>query len=72
VYRVEDTAVKSYFQELTKIGRVVVIVGARDPESERRAMRPPVRIEDNIMYVAPIKFWTQYMSNSIYYIVKSL
>lgn len=51
-------AIGSFVSGLAKEGRVLVVVGDRDSESERRAQRPPVRRANGaVRYVAPIKFW---------------
>ncbi|MCE4603257.1 MAG: phosphoadenosine phosphosulfate reductase family protein [Desulfurococcales archaeon] len=41
-------------------GRVVVVTGDRDAESERRAKRPPVRMDEKLGYpvVSPLKLWS--------------
>jgi len=49
-----------YKQEFSKfMGRVVVVVGDRDAESERRARRPVARLDPTgIDVIAPIRLWS--------------
>ncbi|RLF02796.1 MAG: phosphoadenosine phosphosulfate reductase [Thermoprotei archaeon] len=37
--------------------RPIIVVGDRDAESEARSRRPPVRVEDGILTLAPLKQW---------------
>ena len=37
--------------------RPVIVVGDRDAESEARSRRPPARVEDGILTLAPLKQW---------------
>lgn len=49
-------ATEKAISEIAK-GNTLVVIGDRDAESEARAQRPPVRKVNNLLYVAPIKFW---------------
>jgi len=49
-------ATERAISEIAK-GNTLVVIGDRDAESEARAQRPPVRKVNNLLYVAPIKFW---------------
>lgn len=51
-------AISKYVESLARKNKVVVIVGDRDAESERRASRPPTYYKNRVKYVAPIKFWS--------------
>ncbi len=50
-------AIESVIKEYAEKNNVLVIVGDREAESERRAWRPPARREGNVVYVAPLKLW---------------
>ena len=52
-------ALREGFREAAR-GRVVVVTGDRDAESERRAKRPPVRLDEKLGYpvVSPLKLWS--------------
>ncbi len=39
-------------------GRTLVILGDRDAESPRRAVRPPTRRMGEIVFAAPLRFWS--------------
>ncbi len=52
-------AIESKIKDLASKSRTLVIVGDRDAESERRSLRPPIRIvNENAIYVAPLKLWS--------------
>lgn len=52
-------AIESKIRELVSNKRTLVVIGDRDAESEKRSIRPPIRIlDENLVYVAPLKMWS--------------
>ncbi|RLE76886.1 MAG: phosphoadenosine phosphosulfate reductase [Thermoprotei archaeon] len=56
--KLKIAALYAKVRELAPEGRVVVVVGDRDAESELRSRRPPVRGHEGITQVAPLKMWS--------------